>query len=58
MLVRAKKRRPKPVDKLGVDYSPRIDIVSLEDPPERSAGISVEDVSALMTKLKEEAGVF
>ena len=57
------KAKKKPIDtktaeELGVDCSQRIEVVSLEDPPERSAGISVENVTILMGKLKEEAGVF
>ncbi|OIN87002.1 MAG: hypothetical protein AUJ12_03685 [Alphaproteobacteria bacterium CG1_02_46_17] len=42
---------------LGVDYSPRLKLVSLEEPPVRSAGIKVESVDALIDKLKNEAKV-
>ena len=58
--MKAKKKpiNTKTAEELGVDCSQRIEVVSLEDPPERSAGISVENVTILMGKLKEEAGVF
>lgn len=38
---------------LGVDISPRIEILSVEDPPVRQAGVILPDVDALVTKLKE-----
>lgn len=42
---------------LGVDLSPRIEVVEMNDPPTRAAGIVVEDVTALVDKLKNEASV-
>ena len=42
---------------LGVDLSPRMTLVGLEEPPVRSAGIKVESVDALLDKLKNEAKV-
>ena len=41
-------------DALGVDVAPRIEIVSVEDPPVREAGIKVADVDELVGKLKEK----
>lgn len=38
---------------LGVDVSPRIKIMSVEDPPTRQAGVILPDVDALIGKLKE-----
>lgn len=38
---------------LGVDVSPRIQIVSVEEPPVRQAGTIVPDVDTLIAKLKE-----
>ena len=40
-----------------MDLSPRIEIVEMNDPPTRAAGIVVEDVTALVDKLKNEASV-
>jgi len=42
---------------LGVDVTPRIKTLKVEDPPKRSAGIKVADVAALVDKLKNEAKV-
>ncbi|BES90421.1 Electron transfer flavoprotein [Nesidiocoris tenuis] len=52
------KAKKKPIKKvtpkdLGVDLSPRIEIVSVEDPPTRQAGSILPDVDTLVTKLKE-----
>lgn len=38
---------------LGVDMAPRIEIVSVVDPPVRQAGSVLPDVDALIGKLKE-----
>jgi electron transfer flavoprotein beta subunit len=46
----------KPED-LGVDVSPRLKMIKVEEPPKRSAGIIVADVAALVDKLKNEAKV-
>lgn len=42
---------------LGVDVSARTTLVSVAPPPERSGGIKVADVDALIEKLKNEAKV-
>ncbi|KAJ8927504.1 hypothetical protein NQ314_020034 [Rhamnusium bicolor] len=52
------KAKKKPIQKLtpkdlGVDVTPRIQIVSVEDPPTRQAGVILPDVDALVGKLKE-----
>ncbi|XP_014274425.1 electron transfer flavoprotein subunit beta [Halyomorpha halys] len=52
------KAKKKPIKKvtakdLGVDISPRIEIVSVADPPTRQAGAILPDVDALISKLKE-----
>lgn len=52
------KAKKKPIDKkkpsdLGIDVSPRIEILSVEDPPVREAGAKVESVDDLIKKLKE-----
>ena len=45
------------VDELGVDISPRLTIVKVEEPAAREAGIKVADVKELVEKLKNEAKV-
>ncbi len=45
------------VDELGVDISPRLTIVKVEEPAAREAGIKVTDVKELVEKLKNEAKV-
>lgn len=42
---------------LGVDIAPRTTLVGVAPPPERSGGIKVADVDALIDKLKNEAKV-
>lgn len=54
-IMKAKKKplaKKKPSD-LGIDITPRIDIISVEDPPVREAGTKVESVDELLVKLKE-----
>ncbi|MDD2925034.1 electron transfer flavoprotein subunit beta/FixA family protein [Rhodoferax sp.] len=46
----------KPED-LGVDVTPRIKTLKVNEPPKRSAGIKVPDVATLVAKLKTEAKV-
>jgi len=58
-IMKAKKKQLdnfKPED-LGVDVKPRIQTLSVNEPPKRSAGIKVADVAALVDKLKNEAKV-
>jgi electron transfer flavoprotein beta subunit len=42
---------------LGVDVNPRTELLSVELPPSRDAGIIVESVEDLVDKLKNEAKV-
>ena len=56
------KAKKKPIDEktpadYGVDITPRIKTLEVNDPPERQAGIKVESVQELVEKLKTEAGV-
>ena len=46
----------KPED-LGVDIAPRLKTLKVAEPPKRSAGVKVEDVKELVSKLKNEARV-
>ena len=56
------KAKKKPIEQLnasdlGVDTSPRIEQIKVEEPPKRKAGIKVANVSELVQKLKNEAKV-
>jgi len=56
------KAKKKPIDTmkpddLGVDVTPRLTVVKVEEPPKRQAGVMVEDVSQLVEKLRNEAKV-
>ena len=42
---------------LGVDTTPRIQQIKVEEPPKRKAGIKVTSVAELVSKLKNEAKV-
>jgi electron transfer flavoprotein beta subunit len=58
-IMKAKKKQMdvfKPED-LGVDVTPRIKTLSVNEPPKRGAGVKVADVAALVDKLKNEAKV-
>lgn len=44
-------------DELGIDITPRIETLKVEEPPQRSAGIRVADTAELVDKLKNEAKV-
>jgi electron transfer flavoprotein beta subunit len=46
----------KPED-LGVDVSPRIKTIRVDEPPKRTAGVMVPDVKTLVEKLRNEAKV-
>jgi len=56
------KAKKKPIEEtspetLGVDVAPRLKVLSVAEPKAREAGIKVDDVAALVDKLKNEAGV-
>ena len=46
-----------PIDAMGIDTAPRIELLSVELPPARQEGIKVESVEELVSKLKNEAKV-
>ncbi|KAG9408574.1 hypothetical protein AC1031_020430 [Aphanomyces cochlioides] len=58
-IMKAKKKpiETKAIADLGVDITPRIQVVNVVDPPTRKAGITVPDVATLVDKLKNEASV-
>jgi electron transfer flavoprotein beta subunit len=56
------KAKKKPIDELspaalGVDAAAKVKVVRVEPPPQRTAGVKVADVAALVKKLHEEAKV-
>jgi electron transfer flavoprotein beta subunit len=56
------KAKKKPIDEktpedYGVDITPRLEVLSVTEPPAREAGVIVETVAELVDKLKNEAGV-
>jgi len=56
------KAKKKPIEEiaaseLGVDASPRLEQLKVEEPPKRKAGIKVANVAELVLKLKNEAKV-
>ena len=56
------KAKKKPLDvmkpeQLGVDITPRLKILRVDEPARRSAGVKVADVAELIAKLKNEARV-
>lgn len=58
-IMKAKKKPLETItpDDLGVDVTPRVQIVKVEPPAERKAGVKVSDVAELVDKLKNEAKV-
>ena len=56
------KAKKKPIDEktpeeFGVDLTPRLEIVTTAEPPQRQAGMRVDTVAELVDKLKNEVGV-
>lgn len=58
-IMKAKQKKIETIESkdLNLDISPRLEILEVNDPPERKAGIKVTDVSNLVDKLKNEAKV-
>ena len=56
------KAKKKPIEQLnaadlGIDTAPRVEVLKVEEPPKRKAGIKVANVAELVQKLKNEAKV-
>lgn len=58
-IMKAKKKELdiQPIDAMGIDTAPRIELLSVELPAARQEGIKVESVEELVSKLKNEAKV-
>ncbi len=57
--MKAKKKPLEAIDPatLGVDFTPRLTTLKVEEPATRKAGIKVATVDELVAKLKQEARV-
>ncbi|GAB5387761.1 MAG: electron transfer flavoprotein subunit beta/FixA family protein [Alphaproteobacteria bacterium] len=56
------KAKKKPLEEMspediGLDVTPKLDVLKVAEPPKRSGGIKVDSVDALIEKLKDEAKV-
>lgn len=58
-LMKAKKKPMEVIDaaSLGVDLAPRLQVISVVDPPARKGGVKVASVDELLDKLRNEAKV-
>jgi len=58
-IMKAKKKPLEVVkpDALGVDVSPRLTTLKVQEPPKRGSGVKVADVKELVAKLKNEAKI-
>lgn len=58
-IMKAKKKELEIIkpESLGIDVTPHLKTIKVEEPPKRTAGILVADVAALVDKLKNEAKV-
>ncbi|MDB5902066.1 MAG: fixA [Betaproteobacteria bacterium] len=58
-IMKAKKKPMEVIkpDALGVDVTPRLKTLKVQEPPSRSAGVKVADVKELVAKLRNEARV-
>ena len=58
-IMKAKKKTIETVtaESLGVDLTPRLTVVKIEEPPKRQAGVKVATAAELVAKLRDEAGV-
>ena len=58
-IMKAKKKKVDTMsaDDMGVDLTPRNEVLEVFEPPPRKEGIKVEDVDTLLDKLRNEAGV-
>ena len=57
MKAKQKKIETLDINALGIDIKPRLEVIEVNDPPERKPGIKVEDVDTLVEKLKNEAKI-
>ena len=58
-IMKAKKKEiiETPITDIGIDFSPRLEILKVEEPAVRSGGRKVADVDELINVLKDEVGI-
>ena len=58
-IMKAKKKEiiETPIADIGIDFSPRLEILKVEEPAVRSGGRKVADVDELINVLKDEVGI-
>ena len=58
-ILKAKKKPVETIklDEMGIDAAPRLKVLKVEAPAERSGGVTVADVDELLDKLRNEAKV-
>lgn len=57
MRAKGKPLAKRPIADLGIDTHPRLKVIDVGPPPRRKAGMRVDNVAQLVSKLKSEAGV-
>jgi electron transfer flavoprotein beta subunit len=57
MKARKKEIAKRTPDELGVDTTPRLTVVKVEEPPKRQGGAKVSSLEELVSKLHNDAGV-
>ena len=57
MKAKQKKIEVVEIQTFGIDIKNRLDILEVNEPPERKPGIKVQDVESLVNKLKNEAKI-
>jgi electron transfer flavoprotein beta subunit len=58
-IMKAKQKKIEAIsaDSLGVDLTPRLTTLKVEEPAKRQAGIKLENAAQLVARLRDEAGV-
>ncbi len=58
-IIKAKKKKVETIElaDLGIDFEPRLQTISVSEPPKRKGGVTVETVDELLDKLRNEAKV-
>ena len=58
-IIKAKKKKVETIalDSLGLDVAPRLEVLSVTEPPKRAGGVTVGSVDELLDKLRNEAKV-
>ena len=57
MKAKQKKIETLEIESFGIDIKNRLDLLEVNEPPDRKPGIKVENVESLVDKLKNEAKI-